>query len=581
MAVVLVLLSFPLFFLDAASSGQRYYAVSSLEWRSVNEICRYAGVAGPSSFGPVTSDQLLIALERAEKVLPSDNPFLLDVKKRLESEDVIYRDDIGSLGYSAFLSPSAFFQSSEPYGPDGSYAPAWAYDSDWFIASHTTRKSAAEASLVFTLHDALYGRFTIPYRQKVSDSMESAAICWNELFHTNVWGSRIVQNFPFDAGISLGQRGMSLIIGRGKVSLGEGYTGNTAIGDNYDYQEFMKAGFYTRNTSVFLNLTSFDSSRSVNNPWETRISSFSGYRNMRHSAVYELIFSDRAKISLGLLSLLDTDTAFDFRYLNPFMVLHNMYNFHESGILEANNLITFDFSWTPLRKWNVYFQVSVDQIQIPGEAAGYIEDFGYTDPNAIGGLLNLSYTDIIRRGMLNLYGEIVYNMPGMYLNSKYYDENGNVTQKKTGKYCWSQDWLTGYHREEEGSSDMSCSGYRYGGDCLVLSLGSSWRVPSEWSLSSSALYMAHGRKGRGTDALNYTFDGIDTLDTIFQTSLTGTVEHTLVFSLEGSVRIWSDWVFSAGAAYSSRWNYRNTDGLTNSNIQGYVSFTLSTEGVGI
>ena len=124
------------------------------------------------------------------------------------------------------------------------------------------------------------------------------------------------QNFPFDAGISIGTQGFSIITGRGKVSLGEGYTGNTAIGDNYDYQEFMKMGFYTRNTGVNLTLTSFDSSRKttndstneINNPYTVQNSKFSGYREIRHSAEYEMTIVDKLKLSLAFITLLDTDS---------------------------------------------------------------------------------------------------------------------------------------------------------------------------------------------------------------------------------------------------------------------------------
>ena len=86
---------------------------------------------------------------------------------------------------------------------------------------------------------------------------------WNDNTHFGFTGARFSQNFPFDAGLSLGTKGFFLITGRGRVSLGEGFTGNTAIGDNYDYQEFMKLGYYTKNTGVNLTLTNFDSSRNI------------------------------------------------------------------------------------------------------------------------------------------------------------------------------------------------------------------------------------------------------------------------------------------------------------------------------
>ena len=59
--------------LSLFSVETKYYPVASNEWKMVDDICRIAGVSGPSSFGPVTGNQLLIALDRAEKNMVSYN----------------------------------------------------------------------------------------------------------------------------------------------------------------------------------------------------------------------------------------------------------------------------------------------------------------------------------------------------------------------------------------------------------------------------------------------------------------------------------------------------------------------------
>ena len=51
------------------ANAQKYYSISSQEWQLVNQLCHYAGVAGPSSNGPVTQAQLELALERAERYM--------------------------------------------------------------------------------------------------------------------------------------------------------------------------------------------------------------------------------------------------------------------------------------------------------------------------------------------------------------------------------------------------------------------------------------------------------------------------------------------------------------------------------
>ena len=563
------------------ANAQKYYSISSQEWQLVNQLCHYAGVAGPSSNGPVTQAQLELALERAERHLSQDNELLAFAKEKLEAKGLVYGDDLGTVSLLGVLSPEVYFQTGSPYGSNGEEKPEYAIDQDWFIKGQKDRRPA---SLVLenTIGGFFYGRMVLDYKQKASYIGEKKSY-WNDSVHFSFFGASSHQNFPLDAGISLGTKGFSFVLGRGRVSLGEGYTGNTAIGDNYEYQEFMKLGFYTKRTSVFLILTNFDSSRgvSVDKPWKLNATGFSDYRELRHSVTYEVVPMDSFKMSLSFITLIDTNTAFDFRYLNPFMVMHNYYNYHEETTLEANNMISVDVSWSFLKKWSLYAQVTMDQFQIPGEAEGYL-GFGYTEPNAFGGLLNISYSDILAGGLLNIYAETVYNMPGMYLNSKFYDKDGNITQYKyvnhkdgdINRRCWSQDFLLGYSRTESNDPDLAYSGYKYGPDCFVVSVGGTYEKPLEYSITSALMYMMHGEKGRGGNVSNYTFDGIDGIDDVNRIALTGIVEHTLCVSIEGSYSILPWLSVSGGAAYSYRWNFRNEAGRTFGNLQAYVGVSI-------
>lgn len=563
------------------ANGQKYYPVSSQEWQLVNQLCHYAGVVGPSSNGPVTQAQLELALQRAERYMSQDDELLVFVKEKLADKGFVYKDDFGSVSVAGTLSPEVYFQTGSPYGPNGDEKPEYAIDQDWFIKGQKDRRPASIV-LENTIGEFFYGRMVLDYKQKASYMGEKKSY-WNDSVHFSFFGASSHQNFPFDAGISLGVAGFSFVLGRGRVSLGEGYTGNTAIGDNYEYQEFMKLGFYTKRTSVFLTLTNFDSSHgvSIDKPWKLNATGFSNYRELRHSATYEVVPIDSFKASLSFITLIDTNTAFDFRYLNPFMVMHNYYNYHEETTLEANNMISVDVSWSFLKKWSLYAQVTMDQFQIPGEAEGYL-GFGYTEPNAFGGLLNISYTDILAGGLFNVYAETVYNMPGMYLNSKFYDENGNITQynhnRDTGvpyaRRCWSQDFLLGYSRTESNDPDLAYSGYKYGPDCFVVSFGGVYEKPLEFSVKSALMYMMHGEKGRGGNVSNYTFDGIDGIDDVNRIALTGIVEHTFCVSLEGSYSILPWLSVSGGAAYSYRWNFRNEASRTLGNLQAYVGVSI-------
>ena len=581
--ILIFIVSFPL-----AANNQEYYPVGSMLWQTVNQLCHTAGVTGPSSNGPVTADEILIALRRAEKVLGEDNSLIQECKTKLSGDNAVYADGFGTINLSGTISPEVYFQTAKPFGETTSDF-LYDIDGDWFIKNSRETNAPIWVTLENSIGNILYSRFVLEVEQAISKEGDENPI-WNRYFHSQFFETTIFRNFPRDAGISIGSSGLNLIIARNRVSLGEGYTGNTAVGDNYDYQEFMKAGFYTEHTSVHINITTFDSSRQtflngekqyegLTEPWSLISSRFSGYRELRHSAVYELTLFSNFRITGSFITLLDTTTAFDIRYLNPFMIIHNYFNYKEETILEANNLVSVDLSWAVGKKWNLYLQWTMDQLQLASEVDRETEEFGYVSPNAFGALFNISYSDIVKDGLMNIYAETVYNMPGMYLNTKCYDEKGNVTNKKNGNYCFSQDYLVGYKRTECDYDDIAYGGYIYGGDSLVFALGGSYVVPSSFSIKGSLFYMAHGEKGRGDKKENYTLDGIDDEESLWRLSLYGVIEHTFALKAEGTVKILDYMSLSLGAAYSYRWNFRNNPGSTFGNLQSYVGFTISTAGI--
>ncbi|MGN1189921.1 MAG: hypothetical protein ACI4SL_05950, partial [Candidatus Ornithospirochaeta sp.] len=375
--------------------------------------------------------------------------------------------------------------------------------------------------------------------------------------------------------VSVGNDNLSFIAAKAGVSMGEGYTGNTAIGDNFDYQEFVKAGFFSPNIGVFLNITSFDSSHSssIQNPYEFSYPTFSEYFQLRHSMSFDFNIFDRGLFSFSLINLLDTTSSFDLRMVNPFYVLHNMFNYKEGTIFESNNMLYFSLSIPIVPKVSVHFQCTIDQSQSPMEMDSVTE---YIDPNAFSLLLNLSYSDAARNGRYELFGEVVYNSPCMYLNQKYFGVDDRITAEipvSSPVYAWSQDYLVGYMNQNDNNGNAGWSGYYYGPDSIVTAIGGTY-WGGNYELSGRVFYMAHGEKGRGDKAENYTFDGFNTVDTVSNYLLSGIVEHSLVLSLEGDYSF-SDYLsIHTGFAYSHQWNYRNQKGENRDNFQCILGFKV-------
>lgn len=563
------------------ANTQKYYPVSSKEWQTVNNICHYAGVVGPTSFGPVTVGELIIALDRAENVL--GRAAVSDIRDMLlkNTSFIGFSDDFGYVNVGGMVSAEIYAQTNTTPYDNNPYS-----DGFWVIKDYKSRKPLISLDIDLGLFNTFYGKFVFMGKQQQYSEGR-----WNEYFTTNMKFG-FAYNYPYEAGISLGGKGFNFIVGRDKVSLGEGKTGNTAIGDVFDYQEFLRASYYARIFAIHLNLTSFDSSHKRtedtgykgDDPFLIYDSAFSGWKQIRHSVDYEFVFFNKARFTVALITLLDTDSAFDIRLLNPMIILHNMFNYHEGGVLEANNMITVDFSFAFAPKWNMYLQFTMDQIQLPSESDGYIANpnIGYTDPNAFGALVNLTYTNKFKNGMLNVYAEAVANMPGMYLNEKYYvNGTDKLTQKRedVNKHCWSQDFLLGYYRNYESKSDVAFAGYTYGPDCVVVALGAEYSVPNKFSCSSKLQYLAHGEKGRGTgpeETKNYDFTGIDTKATVNKMPLVGeSVEHTISLAVECEYSLFKWLSVNAGVGLAEIINV-NFSGKNIFNVQFALGATIST-----
>ena len=160
--IIFVFLILVFNFVTLFANSQTYYAVSSLEWKSVNALCHYAGVVGPTSNGPVTRAQLQLALERAESILNSDNPLLIEVKDLLKNENNIINDGISSFYIKGTLTPEVYMQTNK--GEKAVYD----LDEDWFVKNQRERR-AATVTLEGNIRDYLYSRFALDYKQNISN----------------------------------------------------------------------------------------------------------------------------------------------------------------------------------------------------------------------------------------------------------------------------------------------------------------------------------------------------------------------------------------------------------------------------
>ena len=585
---LLILFLLCVLILPVLANSQKYYPVSSEEWRAVNNLCIYAGVMGPTSNGPVTISQLEVALNRVEQVLGENYGPLVELRSHLHKESALIQSDFGALTLVGKMAGEFYFQS-RPVEADKIEGEIIDPDRYMFIKDSLDRSRFLEIEAEITIKNFFYSRFVYDF-----GPLDYVNGVWNKRFSHNLVFTHS-ENFPYDSGVSLGSSNFTFIAAKGRRSMGQGYTGNTAIGDVFNYQEFIKTGAFSDVVSLYIGMTNFDSSHFTNytsddfeknnnkdfkefiqNPFKVDGARFGGYKSIRYETSLEINLFKNFGFTFSLITLFDSESSFDLRGINPFYIMHNLFNFTESDnqILEANNFMTFDITYIPIKKIQLYFQFSMDQFQSTGEVDAYLKS-GNIEPNAFGILTNITYVDKVKDGTISAYGEFVYNSPGLYLNQLYYEGDKLTKEKKDDNYyCWSQDYLVGYNRVSQSGDDVAFAGYKYGPDVIVGSVGVRYSTLKQIDVLGRVLYIAHGEKGRGKDLENYTFDGINEKENWKTKAPTGTVEHTAAVTIEGQWQP-SDWCkFYLGFAYAHIWHFKNAKNVQEDLVQASVGLSL-------
>lgn len=551
------------------ASNQKIYTQADNQWQIVNQLCHVAGVAGPSVTTPVSTEELKVALKRidTEKLDDAGKELYMQIKRQLDDIPSIFKGDGGSFYFDA---PVSFYA----YGQTSTKGDA-VRDLDWAIMDYDSRPDMVSLTAEVGLYDTLYGKID----WGIKPIMDASG--WNKNFYTSFDGDTLSDASPKEAYISLGNNFISFIIGRSRMNYGSGYSGNMFIGDNFDYQELMKLSFFNKYYTGSISLTHFDQQADGDDSMDFVASTFSNKHQIRLANTHTVTLFNRISVSFMLGTMLQTDSAFDFRMFNPFMYFHNMNNFSKDTIFEANNFVTLDIAYTFLPHWTITGQAIVDQAQTKGEIE-YFDYHGNLEPNAWGALINLSYSDIIGNGLLNVYLEGAYTSPALYLNTKYIDENGNIYEHNTkvdnsigNKYTWNQDLIVGYWRKK-GVHDIGYSGYKHGPDSAVLCLGATYQIPTGLTLKTELLYKAHGTYGIAYyESQDPTFVDLMGKENINRWSLWNEiVEHTLQCTVECEYAAYDGVELYGGIGFVNKWNYQNITGKTFTDLQLAVGVRL-------
>ena len=483
----------------------------------------------------------------------------------------IYEEDFFALDLDLLVNLGvniADYEEWEFRNSGGKLVTSWDRRNDTLVPYRYEDPSlAAGIKMDFGGHVALEALFDVRNRP---DYLYETTFGWLVSSQTGLqFNINLAPELPMRAGGSLGNEYFNLTLGRFPHGMGSGITGNLTIGDNFSYQELLAVSFMSDFFTYNISITRFDQQVSINDDGSGYITTFnrrefSGDQQYRVVHRFDFNFFDRVRFAVNLSTLYNSSYGFDFRYLFPFVIAHNYYNYEnkvdKTYFDEANNIIGFDLEFAVIDGLSFSAQAVIDQVQM------YFEDKGAVPP-AYGLLGNLKYsTTFADSGMLNIWFEGVYTNPYLYLNGKR-DVKGNLD--------YNLDYVVGYHRQF--LDDYGYSGYIYGPDSMVFSLGADYSaLGGPFTVGGNALYRVRGENGirHSTISGNHHQTNIDMSDSIFNLGDVDAgvpsggwynAEHLLKFSVYGiydfDCEAWGQVSLYAAGSVNSYFNYGRKYGV--------------------
>lgn len=580
---------------------QKTYQMDDEVWLRTDRLCRMTGHLGPTPASPISGAEILQALQRLDYAsLTEWQKAEYDAIEELlvSSDGLTFKSDIVELDPTVFLGAEAYpFYSSDnvtyveeffiPYRDRIPlfYAEAEAYfmdnvylDLQWLIKDGPQGFTQTDSGAWTSLDGHQYYYFT-NFSHVISLGIDGR---WHFM---NDWSGDFKNtsfNYqPVKAGGAIGNSFMSLWLGRTRQAFGNGITGNFIIGDNFSYQEALKASVFSDIISYSLSLTHFDQ-LDADTGYGT---SLSGIHQNRIIHRLDFNIMNKVRVAINLGGLFVTDSPFDLRFLSPLMIVHNWNNNYEGVTIqnrdEGNNILGIELEYSFLPGWFVSGQVVIDQFQLPTEK-------GSSVPEAFGVLLNMKNITRLSSGYLESWIEGVYTSPYLYLNTKQrlvgYEQKDDGTYKlddegkkipiyeKTGDY----DFILGYGWYQNRTKEMNYTGHSFGPDTIALALGSTYTSADyKWNVSGELLYKVHGEHGMSIK--NYweqnDSNRVESGEEFAKLSPSGIAEHTFMVELGAGYKILDNLDFSISAASISQWNYHNQKGVFKQSLQAAVGLS--------
>lgn len=279
---------------------------------------------------------------------------------------------------------------------------------------------------------------------------------------------------PDRAYVSAGGDYWNIQLGKDRLSIGAGKTGNMIMSDSFPYQYLLRFNLFGSAVKFSYVLSSF----LPLDYWTIDDESMSGMYLYMTNRLEGHLFSDKLYFAFNASTMLINEyDGVNLKFLNPVDIYHNFFVRYRQ-----NSSFAFEAVYAVAKGWNAYFQCVLDDLTTPGEKGG--DD---PQPDEFGLLAGIGYCGVLGKGIMSLNLEAAYTLPYLYLRSTYcYDQPDDDP---------GVNWI-GIYRCAGGN--LHCKryfiGYPYGGDAAVLDFRFEYFIPGDIELKAETFFMIHGEK---------------------------------------------------------------------------------------
>ena len=316
-------------------------------------------------------------------------------------------------------------------------------------------------------------------------------------------------NFPYRAFVSAGGENWTFIIGRDKLSWGNGKTGNFVIGDHIKYHNAASFTAFEKNFKYTFLISAFPHPQNYykedsNGKMTLSLNGVGGgqshYMNgisafIAHRLEWNIVDSVSLTLTEGVMYM-SKDNKIDLIAFAPAMLYHN--NYTRSN---TNSILSVEADWTIIKGLNLYGQVVIDESALPGEQnPATTTSTKKAEPDGLGYLLGISYITELGKGTLTLNAEGAYTTPYLYLRDG--DRQAGETGREQTNGRYGINYVVALREMSGGGGyenyNLDFLGYKYGGDAIVAYLSAEYKTLDKWSAGLSLFYMLHGTHDKYT-----------------------------------------------------------------------------------